>query len=64
MSEKDRDEQHELEEAGWERVEREGDPVWRNPQSGLSYPQGVAVAMLREGAGRVGDVPKNPEGGA
>jgi hypothetical protein len=52
-----------LERAGWERSEREGETVWRNPVSGLLvYPQGVAVAMVREGANP--DVPLGPEGGS
>ncbi len=56
-------EQRELEAAGWEKVEREGKTVWRNPKSGYLYPQGVAVALVRREA-RPGDVPKEPEGGA
>ena len=40
----------ELERAGWERLEHEGEAVWRNPVSGLVYPQGIAISMLREGA--------------
>ncbi len=44
--------QRELEEAGWERVERQGKLVWRNPQSGHLYPQGVAIRLARmRGAG-------------
>lgn len=56
------DERRELEAAGWEPEERGGETVWRNPNSGLWYPQGVAIAMLREGADP-GDVPKETEGG-
>jgi hypothetical protein len=56
-------EQRELESAGWEQVERQGKIVWRNPESGHLYPQGVAVALVREG-GDAEAVPKNPEGGA
>jgi len=52
----------ELEAAGWERLKREGETVWRNPENGFVYPQGVAVAMVREGVDP--DVPKGPEGGA
>ena len=51
-------EQHELETAGWERLERQGKVVWRSPESGHLYPQGVAVARLREqqrGRGDRGD---------
>lgn len=51
-----------LERAGWERLEREGETVWRNPVSGLVYPQGIAVAMVREGANP--DVLLGPEGGS
>ena len=54
-------ERQELEAAGWEAEEREGETVWRNPENGLVYPQGVAVAMVREGVDP--DVPKGSEGG-
>ncbi len=54
-------EQSELEAAGWERMEREGKIVWRNPESGHLYPQGAAVALVRKGAGS-GDVPEEQEG--
>jgi hypothetical protein len=54
-----------LERAGWERLEREGGTFWRNPVSGLLYPQSIAVAMVREGADRADlDVPLGPEGGS
>jgi hypothetical protein len=44
--------QHELEDAGWELVERGGGKtIWRNPQSGSLYPQSVAITMVREGPG-------------
>jgi hypothetical protein len=56
-------EQRELESAGWEQVERQGKIVWRNPESGHLYPQGVAVALVRE-RGDAGEAPKKPEGGA
>lgn len=56
-------ERRELEDAGWEPDEREGETVWRNPESGFWYPQGVAIALVREGVD-AGDVPKEPEGGA
>jgi hypothetical protein len=52
----------ELERAGWERLVHEGGVVLRNPLSGLVYPQGVAISMLREGADP--DVPFGPEGGS
>lgn len=57
------DELRELEAAGWRPEERVGEIVWQNPESGYWYPQGVAIAMLREGANS-GDIPKEPEGGA
>jgi hypothetical protein len=57
------DERCELEAAGWRPEERAGETVWQNPESGYWYPQGVAIAMLREGANS-GEVPKEPEGGA
>ena len=50
----------ELERAGWERLKHEGETVWRNPVSGLVYPQGIAISMLREGADP--DVPLESEG--
>lgn len=56
-------EQRELEAAGWEKVERGGKTVWRNPKSGYLYPQGVAAALVRSEA-NAGDVPRQPEGGA
>ena len=37
--------------------EREGETVWKNPANGLLYPQGQAVAMLREGADPAGPEP-------
>jgi hypothetical protein len=54
-------EHQELAAAGWEPEERESETVWRNPENGLVYPQGVAVAMVREGVDP--DVPKGSEGG-
>jgi hypothetical protein len=51
-----------LEAAGWEPEEREVGTVWRNPENSLWYPQGQAIAMLREGA--YPDVPLQPVGGA
>lgn len=55
-------ERQELEAAGWEPEERVGGAVWRNPENGLVYPQGVAIAMVREEVDP--DVPKGPEGAA
>lgn len=52
----------ELEAAGWEPGERDGEPIWRNPTNGYWYPQDIAAAMLGEGADA--DVPLEPEGGA
>jgi hypothetical protein len=44
--------QRELEEAGWELVERGGGKtIWRHPQSGGLYPQSVAITMVREEPG-------------
>ncbi len=57
------DERRELRAAGWRSEERAGGTVWQNPESGYWYPQGVAIAMLREGA-NPGEIPKEPEGGA
>lgn len=51
------DERRELEAAGWRSKECAGEAVWQNPKSGYWYPQGVAIAMLREGA-NAGEVPK------
>ena len=48
------EERRELEAAGWEPEEREGETVWKNPANGLLYPQGQAVAIVREGADRRG----------
>ena len=36
-----------LSEAGWARVNIEGDEYWRKPDSGYLYPQGPAVDVLR-----------------
>ena len=36
-----------LVEAGWERIEIEGDAYWRRPDSGRLYPRGPAVDALR-----------------
>lgn len=46
-NEKER-QQGELEDAGWELVERgSGKTIWRNPRSGRLYPQYVAITMVR-----------------
>jgi hypothetical protein len=39
--------QRELEQAGWERLERLDKAVWRHPRSGHFYPQGAAIQRLR-----------------
>ena len=47
------DERRELEEAGWDLVERRADEtVWRNPESGHLFPQEAALAFVRERARR------------
>ena len=47
-NEKER-QQGELEDAGWELVERgSGKTIWRNPRSGRLYPQYVAITMVRD----------------
>jgi hypothetical protein len=43
-----REKHYELEEAGWERIERPGWVFWRNPKSGYLYPQEVALEFVRE----------------
>lgn len=62
MSSEKNEERQELEAAGWEPEERESGTVWRNPENGFVYPQGVAIAMVREEVDP--DVPKGPEGAA
>jgi hypothetical protein len=41
-----------LDEAGWERVEVEGEYYWRRPGTGHLYPRGPAVDVLRAQQGR------------
>jgi hypothetical protein len=60
-NERDKDKREELEAAGWRPEEREGETVWQHPESRLWYPEGVAIAMLREGADA--NVPLDAEGG-
>ncbi len=55
-------EQRELKAAGWEPKERNGETVWRNPERGLWYPQGVAITLLREGADLEDFPRREPEG--
>ena len=57
MAGKRGDERRELEAAGWEPEEREGETVWKNPANGLLYPQGQAAAIVREGADPAGPKP-------
>jgi hypothetical protein len=39
--------ERQLEEAGWESVDRMGKRVWRHPESGHLYPHGPALKRLR-----------------
>jgi hypothetical protein len=39
--------ERQLEEAGWEPVDRIGKRVWRHPESGHLYPHGPASKRLR-----------------
>ena len=51
MSDEATEERRELEEAGWEMVERQGEMLWRNPEtSGHLYPQSAAIDLLRRGS--------------
>ena len=43
--------ERQLEEAGWEPVERMGKRVWRHPETGHLYPQGPAFKRLRRDRG-------------
>jgi hypothetical protein len=49
VSDEATEERRELEETGWEMVERQGGMLWRNPQSGHLYPQSAAIDLLRRG---------------
>jgi hypothetical protein len=42
-----RREARDLEQAGWERDEVEGDTYWRRPDSGRLYPRGAAHDLLK-----------------
>lgn len=55
-------EQRKLEAAGWERIERQGKIVWRNPKSGHLYPQGAAIDRLRR-EDSLEDTPEESEDG-
>lgn len=62
-------ERSELEDAGWEPIERLGKTVWRNPESGYLYPQDVAITLVRRRAEAVEELEELfdegalPEGG-
>jgi hypothetical protein len=43
--------ERQLEEAGWEPVDRMGKRVWRHPESGHLYPHGPAFKRLRRDRG-------------
>jgi hypothetical protein len=43
------EERRDLEEAGWQMEERQGEMIWRNPESGHLYPQSAAIDLLRRG---------------
>jgi hypothetical protein len=49
VSDETTEERRELEEAGWEMVERQGEMLWRNLESGYLYPQSAAIVLLRRG---------------
>ena len=42
-----KNQERQLEEAGWQPVERMGKSVWRHPESGQLYPVGPAIQRLR-----------------
>ena len=42
-----KNQERQLEEAGWQPVERMGKRVWRHPESGQLYPVGPAIQRLR-----------------
>ena len=42
-----REEERALEQAGWERVEIQGEGYWRKPDSGYLYPQKAAHDVMR-----------------
>ena len=45
----ERGEEKELAEAGWERVEVEGETYWCKPDSGRLYPRGAAYDVHKKG---------------
>ena len=53
-------EQLELEAAGWEPKERAGQVIWKSPNNGFYYAQGVAVEII--GGGLAPYIPKYLEG--
>jgi hypothetical protein len=50
LDEVERREEQELEEAGWERVEVEGETYWCKPDSGHLYPRGPAYDVHKSRA--------------
>jgi hypothetical protein len=52
LDEVERREEQELEEAGWERVEVEGETYWCKPDSGYLYPRGAAYDVHKRRAQR------------
>jgi hypothetical protein len=44
----ERREEQELEDAGWERVEVEGETYWCKPDSGYLYPRGAAYDVQKK----------------
>jgi hypothetical protein len=52
LDEVERTEEQELEEAGWERVEVEGETYWCKPDSGHLYPRGSAYDVHKRRAQR------------
>src|SRR5919112_890021 len=49
LDEAERGEERELEGAGWERVEVEGETYWSKPDSGRLYPRGAAYDVQKRG---------------
>jgi hypothetical protein len=51
LDEAERREERELAEAGWERVDVEGETYWAKPDSGHLYPRGAAYDTHRREGG-------------
>jgi len=51
LSQEEIDARRELEEAGWEVEEREGEDIWRNPDDGHWYEEKAALEILKGGGG-------------